>query len=91
MIEQIRFLSTVFLCSKFKLENTYSAVNFCGKMFAVISFICGNLLLLIAGKIAKIRTRKKFVPHGRYLKVVCKIWPLRQDSDHTITNLSRPD
>ena len=30
-------------------------------MFAVI-FICGNLFLRIAGKIAKIRTRKNFVP-----------------------------
>ena len=36
------------------------------KMFAII-FICGNLFLRIAGeiaKIAKIRTRKNFVPHG---------------------------
>ena len=90
MIEQIRFLSTVFLCSEFKLANTYSALKFCEKMFAV-SFICGNLFLLIAGKIAKVRTRKKVVPYGRYLKVVCKIWPLRQDSDHTITNLSKSD
>ena len=89
MIEQIRFLSTVFLCSKFKLEDTYSAVIFCRKMFSVISFICGNLFLQVAEKIAKIRTRKKVVPYGKYLKVVCKIWPLRQDSDHTITNLSR--
>ena len=32
-------------------------------MFAVI-FICGKLFLRIAGKIAKIRTRKNFVPHG---------------------------
>ena len=31
MIEQTQFLSTVFLCSEFKLENTYSKVNFCGK------------------------------------------------------------
>ena len=36
VIEQIRFLSTVFLCSKFKSENIYSGINFCGKMF------CGN-------------------------------------------------
>ena len=36
VIEQTRFLSTVFLCSKFKSENIYSGVNFCGKMF------CGN-------------------------------------------------
>ena len=33
-------------------------------MFAVI-FIGGNLFLRIAGKIAKIRTRKNFVPHGK--------------------------
>jgi len=36
-------------------------------MFAVI-FICGNLFLRVAGKIAKnakIRTRKNFVPRGR--------------------------
>ena len=62
MIEQTRFLSTVFLSSEFKLENIYSGVNFCGKMFAVI-FICGNLFLRIAGKtakIAKIRSRKNF-------------------------------
>ena len=67
MIEQTRFLSTVFLCSEFKLENIYSGVNFCGKMFAVI-FICGNLFLRIAGKIAKIRARKNFVPHGNTKK-----------------------
>ena len=36
MIEQTRFLSTVFLCSEFKLENIYSGVNFCGKN------VCGN-------------------------------------------------
>ena len=38
-------------------------------MFAVI-FICGNLFLRIAGKTAKnakIRTRKNFVPHGKYV------------------------
>ena len=57
MIEQTRFLSTVFSCRGI----FYSGVNFCGKMFAVV-FICGNLFLRIAGKIAKIRTRKSFVP-----------------------------
>ena len=31
MIEQARFLSTVFLGSEFKLEKSYSGVNFCGK------------------------------------------------------------
>ena len=34
MIEQTRFLSPVFLCSEFKLENIYSVVTFCGKMSA---------------------------------------------------------
>jgi len=32
-------------------------------MFAV-NFICGNLFLRIAGKIAKITTSKNFEPHG---------------------------
>ena len=31
MIEQTRFLSTVFLGSEFKLETIYSGVNFYGK------------------------------------------------------------
>ena len=65
MIEQTRFLSTLFSCSEFKLENIYSEVNFAGKTFAVI-FICGNLFLRIAGKNAKnakIRTHKNFVTH----------------------------
>ena len=35
-------------------------------MFAIV-FICGNLFLRIAGKIAKIRTRKNFVRHGKYM------------------------
>ena len=39
MIEQTRFLSTVFLCREFKLENIYSGVNFCGKN------VCGNFYL----------------------------------------------
>ena len=66
VIEQTRFLSTVFLCSEFTLKNIYSAVNICRKMWPVTS-ICGNLFLWIAGKtakIAKIRTRKNFLPHG---------------------------
>ena len=36
MIEQTRFLGTVFLCSEFNLENIYSGVNFRGKN------VCGN-------------------------------------------------
>ena len=65
VIEQTRFLSTVFLCSEFKLENISLWGKFLRKkMFAVI-FMCGNLFLRIAGKIAKIiRTRKNFAPHG---------------------------
>ena len=39
VIEQTRFPSTVFLRSEFKLENTYSGVNFCGKN------VCGNFFL----------------------------------------------
>ena len=52
VIEQTRFLSTVFLCSEFELENIYSGVSFAGKMFALI-FICRSFFLRIAGKIAK--------------------------------------
>ena len=69
VIEQKRFLCTLFLCSEFKWENIYSGVNFCGKN------VCGNfylreLILRIAGKTAKnakIRTRNNFVPHGKYV------------------------
>ena len=39
VIEQTRFLSTVFLCSEFKLENIYSGLNFCGKN------VCGKVCL----------------------------------------------
>ena len=56
--------NTVFLCSEFRLENIYSAVNFCGKMFEVI-FICRNLFSGLLEKSKKIRTGKNFMPHGR--------------------------
>ena len=39
MITYTRFLSTVFLCSEFKLENLYSGVNFWGQN------VSGNLYL----------------------------------------------
>ena len=39
MIEQTRFLSTVYLCSEFRLQNTYSGVNFNRKN------VCGNFYL----------------------------------------------
>ena len=58
MIEQTRFLSTVFLGSEFKLENIYSGVNYCGRN------VCGNLFLRIARKIPKSRARQNFVLHG---------------------------
>ena len=39
VIEQTRFLSPVFLCSEFKLENIYFGANFLGKN------VCGNFHL----------------------------------------------
>ena len=63
MIEQTRFLSTVFLCSEFKLENIYCGINFCGLNVSGNLYL-RELFLRIAGKIAKIRTLKNFVPHG---------------------------
>ena len=39
VIEQTRFVSTVLLCSEFKLETVYSGVNFCRKN------VCGNFYL----------------------------------------------
>ena len=50
MIEQTRFLSTVFLCRELKLDDIYSGVN----------FICRNLFLRIAGKTEK--NRKNQIP-----------------------------
>ena len=44
-------------------------------MFAVI-FVCGNLFLRIAGKIAKIRTRKNFVPHSKICQKDCLSCPV---------------
>ena len=44
VIEQTRFLSTVFLCSEFKLENIYSGVNSCVKnVLFEGTFFCGSL------------------------------------------------
>ena len=64
MIEQTRFLGAVFLCSEFKLENIYSGVNFCRKMFAVIFFaatyFCGSLEK--PQKLQKLEPAKIFVP-----------------------------
>ena len=38
MIEQTRFLSTVFLCNELKLVNIYSGANVCGRN------VCGIFL-----------------------------------------------
>ena len=58
VIEQTWFLSIVFLCSEFKLENISRwGIFLRKKMFAVI-FICGNLFLRIAGKSQKLELAK---------------------------------
>ena len=54
MIEQTRFLSTVFLCSEFKLGNIYSGVNFCGKN------VCGSFYLRQLIFTDRRKNRKKF-------------------------------
>ena len=51
-------------------------------MFGVI-FICGNLFLRIAGKtakIAKIRSHKKFVPHGKGTRFIRRFQKSREVS-----------
>ena len=63
MIEQTRFLSTVFLCSEFKLENIYSGVNFSGKNF------CGNFHLrelIFYGSLEKPQKSQKLEPAKIY-------------------------
>ena len=68
-IEQTRFLSTVFLCSDFKLENIYSQLNFCTKNVWGIFFF-GSLFLPIARKIAKIRTQLLATGFLKYVSYV---------------------
>ena len=80
VIEQTQFLSTVFLCSEFKLENIYSGLNFCGKN------VCRNLFLRIAEKITKIRTRKNFVPHDTYEYSILHITYSKRICSYTLTN-----
>ena len=57
MIEQTRFLSTVFSCSAFKLENIYSGGKFWGKNVCC-NFCLRELILLIAGKSKKFRATR---------------------------------
>ena len=58
MIEQTRFLTTVFSSSEYKLENTYSGVNFCGENF------CGSFYLrkLIFASLEKLQKLQKLEP-----------------------------
>ena len=64
VIEQTRFLSTALCVANLSKRIFTLEQIFVGKIFPV-SFICENLFLRIAGKIAKIiRTRKNFAPHG---------------------------
>ena len=65
MIEQTQFLSTVFLCSEFKLENIYSGVNFCGKN------VCGNFYLRELIFADRWKNRKNFALHGIW---AIKVW-----------------
>ena len=53
VIKQTQFLSTVLLCSEFKLEDIYSEVDFLGKNVCANFFFCGNLFLRIVEKITK--------------------------------------
>ena len=63
-------LSTVFLCSEFKLENIYSGVIFCGKNvgdnFYLPELIFADRWKNRKNRKLKIRTRKNFVPHGTF-------------------------
>ena len=60
VIEQTRFLSTVFLCCEFKLADIYSGVNFLGKNACANFFFFGRetKFLRIGEKIAKSQNRK---------------------------------
>ena len=70
----------------FTLELIYA-----GKICAII-FICGNLFLRIAGetaKIAKIGTRKNFVPHGNpvVIRVAITVLSLSELPMYTVTRV----
>ena len=62
MIEQTRFLSTVFSCSEFKFGYLLRSKFLQEKCLRY--FYLRELIFAIAGKNAKIRTRKNFVPLG---------------------------
>ena len=58
VIEQIRFLSTVFLCSEFTLRIFTLEYMLAGKGY-------GNLYLRKLTFAHRWKNRKNFVPHGR--------------------------
>ena len=72
-IEQRRFLSTVFLCTEFKLESIYSRPNFCIKNVWGNFFSGVYYLLPIVRKIAKIGTQKIFAASCNRVSEVCKL------------------
>ena len=63
VIEQTRFLITVFLCREFMLENIYSEVNFCGKNICS-KFIFFMRELIFVDRWKNRKNRKTFVPRG---------------------------
>ena len=68
VIKQTQFLSTVLLCSEFKLEDIYSEVDFLGKNVCANFFFWWKLISADRWKnhkIAKVRARKNFLPHGK--------------------------
>ena len=64
IIEQTRFLGTVFLNSEFKLEDIYSGVNF-GRKNLCVNFYLRELIFADRWKNRKNQTRKNFVPPGK--------------------------
>ena len=89
MLEQTRFRSTVFLYREFKLENIYSGINFYGKSMCDNSYL-RELILRIAGKtakIAKVRTRKNFSPHGTSKEEECLLLKIPKNLLHVFSKL----
>ena len=64
VIKQTQLLSTVFLCSEFKLEDIYYGVNFFGQNICA-NFFLRKLIFCVVEKITKVGARKNFLPHGK--------------------------
>ena len=58
VIEQTQFLSTVFLCGKFKLESIYSGVNFCGSLFFIFFLLFFFIFAKFLEKLQKLEPTK---------------------------------